>query len=456
MKCVAKRIAIIVALAAVVCLSGSAQAQLKIAGGKAVTPIQKVDLNVALGSSVMLARTPGRAFLKIGLTGFPLTTPAQRAQVNVAIVLDRSGSMSGEKMAKAKDAAVMAIDRLHPDDIVSVVAYNHSVEVLVPATKVSDRQQIYGQIHRLSADGNTALFAGVSKSAHEIRKFIDRNRINRVVLVSDGLANVGPSSTGELGALGYSLIKEGISVSTIGLGTGYNEDLMVALAKQSDGNHAFAENATDLRGIFAHEFGDLTSVVAREVLVEIQCAPGIRPIRSLGRTAEINGNRVVSRLNQLYSKQEKFLLLELEVPATAAGSQRQLATIDVRYANTVSKSTDILGATASVSFSDSHESVVRSQNSKVLVSSVSLIANENNKAAVVLRDQGRIAEAKDKLEQNAVFLETSARKYKSKKLKKRAGANRSDKDNLEGAKWKSRRKRMRGAQFAEDQQMVWD
>ncbi len=103
------------------------------------------------------------------------------------------------------------------------------------------------------------------KGSSEVRKFINRNRVNRVILISDGIANVGPSSPEALGNLGASLGKEGISVTTIGLEAEYNEDLMTKLAMYSDGNHAFAETPQDLARIFDHEFNDILSVIAQDV-----------------------------------------------------------------------------------------------------------------------------------------------------------------------------------------------
>lgn len=415
----------------------------------------RIKLDVQVGTPVMLEGLSQRTYVKVGLTGFPLEMGEVRTPVNVAIVLDRSGSMSGQKMRKAKEAAIMAVDRLGSNDIVSVVAYNHTVEVLVPATKVRDRDEIYRRINSLHPTGNTALFAGVSKGSYEVRKFLDRNRVNRVILVSDGLANVGPSSPGELGSLGWSLAKEGVSVTTIGLGGDYNEDLMVELAMASDGNHAFAENAADLTRIFASEFGDVLSVVAREVQVRVRCAPGIRPIRVLGRSAEINGNEVVVNLNQIYANQEKFLLIEVEVPSGRSGTSLSLATVDVNYANTVSQTTDMLGSSIEISFSDSTASVERYRNASVMVASIELIANENNKNAVALRDQGRVEDALRALEDNAMYLERQANKYKSPKLEKSAGMNREAKSNMAPSRWKKQRKAMRDEQFMLDMQQAW-
>ena len=268
-------------------------------GGTAASA-EQVTLEVSMGHPVVLAGSPQKAYLRVSLTGIELPDKSRRTPVNVAIVLDKSGSMTGEKIANARRAAIKAIGMLEPNDIVSVVTYDDTVHVLVPATKVADRDQIFAAIERIQAGGSTALFAGVSKGAAEVRKFLDKNRVNRVILLSDGLANIGPSSPGDLAELGTSLGRESISVTTIGLGLDYNEDLMTQLAQKSDGNHMFAQNAGDLEWIFAREFGDVLSVVAQDVEIVIDCERGIRPIRCIGRDADIVGQRVITSMNQLY------------------------------------------------------------------------------------------------------------------------------------------------------------
>lgn len=416
----------------------------------------KVRMDVALGTPVVLAGGPQRAFLKVALTGFPLEAGARRTPVNVSIVLDRSGSMSGEKIRKAREAAIMAIDRLGPDDIVSLVAYNHTVQVLVPATKVRDRNEIYRRIRRIMADGNTALFAGVSKGSHEVRKFMERNRVNRVILLSDGLANVGPSSPGDLADLGRSLIEEGISVTTIGLGQGYNEDLMVQLARASDGNHAFARTASDLARIFGFEFGDVLSVVAKEVEIHIRCAPGVRPIRVLGRRADINGQEIVTSMNQLYANQEKYLMVEVEVPEDREGRRREVASVKASYANTVSKRQDELSGQAMVSYTRSPTVVEKRLNKPVIVSSVEMVANEANLEAVKLRDAGKKKEARKVLKDNVKFLQKKAKAYKSDRLGKLGDANIDDMKNIEDEEsWNVQRKTMRKRQYQFESQQAW-
>ncbi len=427
-----------------------------ISGLASLLSANQVKLNVAMAKPFLEAGQKQTAFFKIGLTGFDIQKDADRTPVNVAIVLDRSGSMSGQKLEHAKQAAIQAVDRLSNEDIVSVITYNHTVNVLIPATKISDKNKINQQIRSIQSGGNTALFAGISKGAAEVRKFLDKDRVNRVILLSDGKANSGPSSPKALGDLGASLIKEGISVTTLGLGEDYNEDLMNQLARRSDGNHTFIESPTQLVKIFNAEFGDILSVVAQEVAIEVECSDGIRPIRVLNREAEISGNNIVTHLNQLYSLQEKYLLVEVEVPSTAAERTREIANVSVSYANMLTRTTDELGSSLSVRFTESTEIVQKNTNQAVMVSCVLQKATDANKLATNLRDQGKVEEAKKVLINNGRYLESNAARWESKALGDYAIEQRLDIENLDDdIKYNLRRKQMRASQFKNEKQQSY-
>jgi Ca-activated chloride channel homolog len=372
------------------------------------TAAEEITLSISVSNPILLAEQRQTTFLKIGLTGFELADTEERTPVNVALVIDRSGSMDGEKMTRAKEAARMAIDLLDRRDIVSVIAYSDSVNVLVPATKVTDRRYIKNKIDSLYADGNTALFAGVSKGAEEVLKFAENNKVNRVILISDGLANVGPDSPAALGDLGGSLRKSGISVTTIGLGLGYNEDLMVRLAEKSDGNHAFVENSRDLARVFEYEFGDILSVVAQEVEIRIKCSSGIKPVRILGREAEIIGSNVITSINQLYSNQEKYILLEVEVDSHEEGDEIRLADVAIQYNNMQSRKKETLTDNIDIGFTQSKTEVEEQVDAPTMVSAVTQIAAEKSEEAVILRDKGMIKEAQAALREGSQFLQKNA------------------------------------------------
>lgn len=415
----------------------------------------EVDLEVEIGEPVMIAGQDGKAYIKIGLTGFDLPKKAERTPINLALVLDRSSSMSGDKFAKAKEAALMVVDRLDENDVISIISYDSTVEVLVPATKAQERDYIRQRISALSPRGSTALFAGVSRGIEEVRKFLDKERVNRIILLSDGQANIGPSSPNELGRLGAAAGEMGISVTTIGLGLGYNEDLMTQLAMHSDGNHAFAQTAEDLVAIFNHELGDVLSVVAQDVEIEVIFEDGIKPLRSFHRAAEIHGKKVHLSLNQLYAKQEKFFLLEVAVPATKAGVRKDFAEVAVSYDNMHTKKRARLRDEVAVAFSGSPKEVARKQQRAVMVAAVEAVATEQNRMAVTLRDQGKISEAKQLLEGNAVYLKNESKRLKSKKLEKYGFDNESDAANLAPDRWNKQRKSMREEQYKNASQRAW-
>jgi Ca-activated chloride channel homolog len=415
----------------------------------------QVQLDVSLANPVLIAGKKQTTFLKVGLTGFEMEGQAKRTPANIALVIDRSGSMQGDKIKQAKEAARIAVNRLNGDDIVSVIAYDDTVSVLVPATKASDRSAILAGIDRIESGGSTALFAGVSKGAEEVRKFLARDRVNRIILLSDGLANVGPDTPGALGELGASLVKEGISVTTLGLGLGFNEDLMSQLAQRSDGNHAFVEHSKDLVKIFNYEFGDVLSVVAQEVLVTINCAEGVRPVKVLGRPADIAGQKVVAAINQLYSNQEKYLMLEVEVPKGSVKRSLEVANVKVTYANMGTKTTDTLSSTVAVRFSESEKQVVEKRDKIVLEAAVMQVATARNILATELRDAGKQKEAQKLLTLNAGYLEQQAVELDSEQLGSYARDNEEDSKNLAPSLWNGRRKSMRDAQYMNKNQQSY-
>jgi Ca-activated chloride channel family protein len=153
-----------------------------------------VTCSVETDRSVLPANESQKVIAKVTLNSIKLPSASGRSPVNLSIVLDRSGSMGGDKIAKAKEAAIEAVKRLSPKDIFSLVVYDHTIQTVIPAQPVKDVEQISTQIGAIQPGGNTALFGGVTRGAAEIRKHIEDRYVHRIILLSDGLANVGPSA----------------------------------------------------------------------------------------------------------------------------------------------------------------------------------------------------------------------------------------------------------------------
>jgi Ca-activated chloride channel family protein len=178
-------------------------------------------------------------------------------------------------------------------------------------------------------------------------------------------------------------------------------------------------------------------------------------VRVLNVDAEINGQQAIVQMNQLYSEQEKYLMLEVEVPPTGAGKSREVAEVRVSYANLQTKTTDRLTSSVTANFTQSLSEVEAKSNTAVCAAAVLQISNERNKLATLLRDQGDIEGARKLLLENSRYLRENADKYDDKLLDARCVDNREQALNVSGPEWAKYRKAMRGQQIADDQQQSY-
>lgn len=406
-----------------------------------------VKLDARFSQSVVKAGQTTRAFLRVGLSGVQPPALADRTPANIALVIDKSGSMQGTKIADAREAALMALELLGEDDTLAVVAFNQAVEVVLPATSAGDLPNMRRAISRIGAGGRTALFAGVQRGIDEALTFLDPYTVNRVILLSDGLANVGPTSPDRVAALGRDAAGEGISITTIGLGLGYNEDLMTRLALNSDGNHAFVEHPDDLVDIFDREFGDVFSVVGQEAQVEIEFPEGIRPLRALGRPAEIDGRRVRFNLRQIYGGQEKYILVEVEIAGNAARERMESSRVSARYTDMGTQDAVTIEESVNLTFSDDAERITASRDKEVLSAATIQLATLRSEEAVKLRDSGQVDEARKLLEDNAAYLTEQARTLAAPTLEGLAQDQARDAEAIASGDWARQRKDMRSRQY---------
>lgn len=424
----------------------------------AVGQAAELKLEADLGQNVLSTSKPGNVYLRLSLKSLAAGKRERRTPVNAAIVIDRSGSMQGARIEAAKEGARVALKRLSSDDTVALIAFNHGVEVLSPAAPLRNaRDKLIEAIDRLDATGTTALYDGVKEGGRQVEQFVSDNNVNRVVLLSDGLANVGPSSPGELAELGRKLASKGISVSTIGLGLDYNEDLMQRLAAASDGNHAFVERPSDLAEIFDREFGDALSVSARDITIIIECKAGFTPKRILGRDGSIEGQKVTLKLNQLQAENERYVVVELDAASTHGEGAADVAEVEVTYMDLDNGAKPARAeAKSSVRFSSNEKEVEAAVNKPVMSQVTQQIATENSEQAVNLRDKGDIAGARKVLEENAEYIKRSRDTYSAgaapaapselgalSTLEKQS---REAANNLDGEGWGRTRKMMRSDQ----------
>lgn len=385
----------------------------------AVQAQDDVEITTRISHPYLEPGTEQTVYFKIGLQGKKLYENKERPGINVTLILDKSGSMSGQKIADAKNASKMLIDRLNPNDIVSIIAYDNQPHVIARAQPVLHPEMIKAKINQIRANGGTALYHGVETGAHELQKYFTDNQISRAILLSDGIANVGPSTPNELEALGRRLASDGISVSTIGLGLGYNEDLMARLAASSDGTHQFAESPSDLAQAFDWQFGKMASVVANGTEVTINFADNVTPIRVLGRAGRVSSHSAYFNLNEIFSTHETYTLVEAKIKTPTTAHQRLPlghTVISYRNLNTMSIVQHNRGLYADIS---RDKNLLRNtRDTDVIIAATEQISALKHQEIIKLRDEGQTAEATTQLEELSKTVNQAGEDMNSGKLQR--------------------------------------
>jgi Ca-activated chloride channel family protein len=225
-----------------------------------------------------------------------------------------------------------------------------------------------------------------------------------VILLSDGLANVGPKSPQELRQLGNELAARNITVTTIGLGEDYNEDLMAGLAESSDANYYYVKDTETLPGIFAKELGELLAVAAREVRIEIICPKGVKPIGFIGRGEKFENQKASVTLNSFTPGQNRHLFLRCLV----SEPQPEIARVTVNY-------TDELAGGASrttcdivkIKFTENKAVAVKAVNKEVASQKELVVTAVVKDAAMAAADAGKYKEAAAALDRQVAALNSA-------------------------------------------------
>ena len=242
-----------------------------------------------------------------------------RKPYHLALVIDRSGSMSGEPLHEAVRCARHIVDRLEPTDIASLVIFDHRIHTLVPALVVGDRQVLHAALAQIHSGGNTDIHGGWKAGADSLRPGAAEAALARVILLSDGNANSGETSdAAEVAALCEAATQQGVTTSTYGLGRDFNEDLMVEMAKKGQGNHYYGDTAADLFEPFAEEFDLISSLHSRHVRLSLGTPQGVKINLLNDYPVEERDGFPVIRLPDIPWGAEAWAMVELEIPAGLA------------------------------------------------------------------------------------------------------------------------------------------
>jgi len=211
-----------------------------------------------------------RLLLRVGVAT-KVKSLAERKPAHLVFLVDTSGSMhSPDKLDLAKRALRILVDNLKDSDTVALVTYAGNTRVVLPATGLDRRNAIAAAIEDLSAGGSTAMASGIDLAYQEAMKGLAPGVESRVIIVSDGDANVGPTSHDEILATIANKVKEGITLSTIGFGMGnYQDETMEQLADKGDGANFYIDSLSQAKRVFQEQLGSTLEVVAQDVKLQV-------------------------------------------------------------------------------------------------------------------------------------------------------------------------------------------
>jgi Ca-activated chloride channel family protein len=259
-----------------------------------------------------------------------------RHPLHLALVLDRSGSMSGEPLAEAKRCARHIVDSLAPADRAAIFSFDDEIVRVAPLTPAADKLALGVALAAIESGGSTNLHGGWRAGADELAAGLSGDDVHRVILLSDGCANRGETDTETIAAQCKELAQRGVTTSTYGLGRDFNESLMLAMAGAGRGNAYYGQTAADLAEPFAAEFALLASLCARGLVLKVQ-APANVGVRLRNDYERVEGDPLAWRLPDLAFASEAWALLELTIEEPEAAGTECVAlpiTVSVQAATT--------------------------------------------------------------------------------------------------------------------------
>lgn len=283
-----------------------------------------------LGNARLFAGRDNHTYLSLSVRATDDTRRTTRTPLDLAIVIDRSGSMRGKRLENAIAAAQGMIRRLRNGDVVSVVEYNTRTRTLVPPTTIDaySRERAARLVSGLEARGGTCISCGIDAGMDQLRR--RSGTIERMLLLSDGEATAGVRDVEGFARIASTVRHLGAAISTIGVDVDYNERVMTALAQESNGQHYFVEDPSGLPRVFDHELESLVHTVAKDATVTVALAPGIEVERVFDRSFRHDGDRIVVPMGSFAAGDTKTLLMRVHVPRGAVG-ERAVADVTLDY-----------------------------------------------------------------------------------------------------------------------------
>ncbi len=356
---------------------------------------------VSLSHTAVLSGGERDVYAEVSLHADRSGREQERAPLALAVVLDTSGSMYGEKIDQAKNAVLALVRDMRDDDEIAVIRYSDDATVVQPLARLGEvREEVNQRVRHIEAEGGTAIPRGLSSGLHALEE-AGTGRVDRVVLVSDGLDSSRPEST----RMAKEAFEKGVTVSTLGIGLDFDEAYMSGVSQAGHGNFGFVKDAPALAGFLHRELDEAAATTIEDARVRLHLAPGVRFVSASGADARvIDDDEVELRLGALFAGDERRAIVHV----TARLGDGERAPLGGHALWTVvgdaRGSQDVAFGGLAIAGTIDPKVVAEGRDGAVLASATSVIASQRELEAAEAYAKGDVTRAQGLIDQNIADL----------------------------------------------------
>ena len=273
---------------------------------------EEVAITIDYNNAVLASKN--ECILQVGIATQEIQNRKKRNTVNVAMVLDKSGSMSGSKIKLVKKAIITFIEKLSPEDYFSLIQFDSEAEVVIESHQIgNDISFLRKQINNITASGGTNLNSGMEKGYEEANKKHSNTINSRVILLTDGMTNQGETGLEKIIKNSKKYNEKGIEISTIGVGSSLDFNLLKQLAMEGKGaNHFIGENEEDIQKVFADEAQSLLYQIGKSPEVVIELPSGFKVLDFYGYQPKYGDDKLTIPIENLNAGNTQVLLMKVK------------------------------------------------------------------------------------------------------------------------------------------------
>ncbi len=356
---------------------------------------------ISLSHAKVLSGTPTTVFAEVRLAATADATDRlrERAPISMAVVIDTSGSMSGEKIAEARRSVLKLVQDMRDDDEIALVRYSDTSELVQSLARVGlVRTQLERKIRDLQPGGGTNIAPAMSHGRRALDE-ASSGRVKRIVLVSDGLDATRQQSE----SVARSSFESGITVSSLGIGLDFDEGYMGSVAMNGHGNFAFVKDGASLAHFLNKELIETSSTTVEQARVKVRIPQGFTFARSSGADARVTGDEVELVFGSLFVGDERRAIVELRATLPEGRAADLGATVSWTQVGGNRASVDV--PTLTVLAVRNQAEVERARDGAVLASAVSVLASQRQLEAAEAYTHGDLDRATSLIDQNVRALE---------------------------------------------------